>query len=149
MPPAAIVLLVPASVKSFDAMNGMSSAARPQACAFLDLGGGNRPGERAAQLFGRLQRNLDGDPRARSERGVHEIDIDGIFVQSVMRVVIRHDRMGHIEPPVTALAGAVSADDLNDRGAHLAVYLAKCFPKKANTFCQPSSACSIRYIGRS
>src|SRR5437762_6153005 len=149
MPPAAMVLLVPASVRPFDAMNGMSSAARPQACAFLDLGRCYRPGERAAQLFGRLQRDLDGDPRARSERGVHEIDIDGIFVQGVMRVVVRHDRMGHIKPPVTALAGAVGADDLNDRGAHLGVYLAKCFPKNANTFCQPSSACSIRYIGRS
>ena len=133
------------------------SAARPpaarsgvaQTMVFFDLGRCYRPRQRAAQLFGRLQRQLDCDPRVRSERAVHEIDIDGIFLQSVMRVVVGHDRMGQIEPPVIALAGAVGADDLNDRGAHARYYLARCFSKNANTFFQPSSACSMRYTGRS
>ena len=89
--------------------------------ALLDFGRRYRPGQRAAQLFGRFQRDLDRGPRARSERGVHEIDVDRIFEQSVVRVVVGHHRMGQIEPPVTALAGAVRADDLDDRGAHAAV----------------------------
>ena len=57
--------------------------------------------------------------------------------------------MSQLEPAITALAGTVRADDLNDRGTHTGDYADKCFCKNANTFCQPSSACSMRYIGRS
>ena len=45
--------------------------------------------------------------------------------------------------------GARDADDLDDGGAHRAAYPARCLRRKANTFCQPSTAASIRYIGRS
>ena len=94
--------------------------ARAQTGAFLDLGRRYRPGERAAQLLGRFQRQLDRDPRARPQRAVHEIDRDRLFQQSVVRVVVGHHRVGQLEPPVLALAGAVGADDLDDRGAHAA-----------------------------
>src|SRR3974390_1155761 len=89
------------------------------AVAFLDLGCRDRPGESAAQLFGRLQCQLDGDPRTRPEGRVHEVDVDRLFQQGVMRVVVGHDRGGHFEPSVTPLARAGRLDDLDDRGAHL------------------------------
>ena len=36
----------------------------------------------------------------------------------MVRVVVGHDRISQIEPPVTALAGARRADDLDDRRTH-------------------------------
>src|SRR4051812_19646963 len=126
MPPATMVLPVPASVRPLEAMNGMSSslqrrgsAARSQTCAFLDLSRCYCPGKRVAQLSGRLQCELHCDPRTGPERGVHKIYRNGLFQERVVRVVVGHHRMGQIEPPVTALAGAVGADDLDNRGAHL------------------------------
>jgi len=94
------------------------SAAWSKPGAFLDLGLRYRPGERTAQLLGRFQCELDGDPGTRAECGVHEIDRDRLFQQRVVRVVVGHHRMGQIEPPITALAGTVGADDLDNRGAH-------------------------------
>src|SRR2546430_17689431 len=65
----ALILLGPASGIEkisllFPCQQGvtLASAARSQTCAFLDLGRLYRPGKRAAQLLGRLQCELDGDP---------------------------------------------------------------------------------------
>jgi len=116
------------AAKSAGYRSNVSTGLTPaQTRAFLNLSRFYRSGKRAAQLFGRLQRELDCDPRARPERGVHEIDGDGLFQQSVVRVVVGHHRMGQSEPPVTALAGAGRADDLDDRGAHAVAYAARCF----------------------
>src|SRR5438132_8657434 len=93
----------------------------PQTCAFLNLSRRYRPGKRAAQLLGRLQCEFDGDASPRPERRVHEIDRDRLFQESVVRMVVRHHRVGQLEPPVATLAGAVRADDLDDRGAHAGI----------------------------
>ena len=107
------------------------------------------PCQRGTQLFGRFQRQLDRHAR----RGP-----SAAFTKSMVMASSSKAWCGwsydttewvRIEPPVTALAGAARADDLDDRGAHACAYAARCFRKKANTFFQPSSACSMRYIGRS
>jgi hypothetical protein len=117
--------------------------------AFFDLGRSDRPRKRTAQRFRRLQREFHGDPGTRPERRVQEVDGDGLFQQSVMRVVVRHHGLCQIEPPVTALAGTARVDTLNDRGAHALGSCSQVLLEDANTFFQPSSACSMRYIGRS
>src|SRR5579864_2047145 len=105
-----------------------------QTSAFLDLGLRYRPGKGAGELLGRFQGELDGDPRARIERGVDEIDGDRLFQDGVVRVVVGHHRVGQTEPPVTALAGAGRGDDLDDRGAHAGSYLARCLCRNVHTF---------------
>ena len=77
-----------------------------------------------------------------------ETNADRLFEERVMRMVVRHHGMREVEPALRTLAGPVGSDDLNDGGAHRA-YLARCLSKNAQTFFQPSSACSTRYIGRS
>ena len=128
---------------------GAASLRPAQTPSFLYVGGRDRPGKCDGQFLGRLQRELDRDPRGRPKLGVHEIDGDGLLQQGVVRMVVGHHRVSQIEPPVTALAGTARRGDLNDRGAHPRAYAARCFCRNANTFFQPSSACSIRYIGRS
>src|SRR5260370_848311 len=73
---------------------------------------------RGGQLCARRKGEFDGDPRLRPERGVHEVDGDRLLQDSMVRVVVRHHRVGQVEPPVATLPGAISADDLDDRGAH-------------------------------
>ena len=51
------------------------------------------------------------------------------------------------QPP--APLPAPSAPAISTIEVHISRYAARCFRKKENTFCQPSSACSILYIGRS
>src|ERR1700733_14702898 len=50
-----------------------------QTTGFLDLGGRDRPGKCDGQFLGRLQRELDRDPRGWPKLGVHEIDGDGLL----------------------------------------------------------------------
>src|SRR4029077_10685179 len=98
-----------------------SAAACAKPAAFLDLGGCYGPGQRAAQLFRRLQRELDGDPRAGPQGAVHKIDRDRLFQQGMVGMIVGYDRMGQLDPPVTSLAGTSRIDDLDDRRAHAAL----------------------------
>ena len=57
--------------------------------------------------------------------------------------------MRQVEPPVAALAGTLDPT-ISTMEVHMPLdHFARCFSKNANTFFQPSSACSMRYIGRS
>ena len=88
--------------------------------ALLDFGRRYRPGECAAERLGRCQGQLDGDPGTRPEGRVHKVDRDRLFQQRVVRVIVGHHRIGQLEPlAILAFAGAVSADDLDDRGAYI------------------------------
>src|SRR6516225_6903784 len=120
-----------------------------RSCAFLNFGRGDRPDERAAKRLGGFEGQLSGCSRTRAEPLVHEIDGDRLLEQGVLRMVVRYHPVRQLEPSVLALTGALLGDDLNDRGTHPGPYLPKCFCRNAKTFCQPSSACSTRYIGRS
>src|SRR5262249_32187 len=61
-----------------------------------------------------------GYPSTRPQSRVHKIDRDRFFKQRMMRVVVGDDRMGELEPlAVLTFAGAVGADNLDDRCAHL------------------------------
>ena len=71
----------------------------------------------------------------------------GIVQQGMVGMVVGTHGVGDGKPAVTALAGALGLDDLNDRGAHLD-HPARCFWKKAKIFSQPSNACSMQYMGR-
>src|SRR5579859_3861093 len=114
-------------------------------------GHGRRDGacERRAEMLRALERELDGDAGARPECRAHEIERDRLLQERVMRVIVGNHRAIDPEPADLALAGALDADDLDDRGAHGLPQATPCFFRNAQTFCQPSSACSIRYIGRS
>src|SRR5471032_435050 len=112
----------------------------------LELGGGNRPVERGAQLLGGLERDLDPRARAGIEGSVDEVERDDIAQRRMARVVIGHHRLREREPFVPTLGHALGAGDLDDGGAHVwpSYFLARCLPKKANTLLQPSIACSGR-----
>src|SRR4029079_13808898 len=98
----------------------------------FDLGGGNRPGERGTQLFGRLQRKLHPRPRTGVELRVEEVERDDIAQRRMARVVIRDHRLRQREPCVPALRHAFRAYDLDDRRAHVATsYFARYLPKNA------------------
>jgi hypothetical protein len=59
-----------------------------QTPGLLDLGGRDRARKRDGQFLGRLQRELDRDPRGRPKLGVHEIDGNGLLQQGVVRVIV-------------------------------------------------------------
>lgn len=88
------------------------------AVAFLDIGLLDRPYQCRAELLGRVEGELDRDPRLGTERAVDEVDGDRLLQQGMVRVVVGHHRVGQLDPPVTRLAGAGGADDLDDRGTH-------------------------------
>ncbi len=59
----------------------------------LELGGGDRPVERGAQLLGRLQRQLDPGARAGVEGRVDEVERDDVAQRRMARVVIGDHRL--------------------------------------------------------
>src|SRR5262245_15469972 len=121
----------------------------PWAVALHFVRRGDRLDERRGELARGVERDLDRHPGARPEAGIHEVEGDRLLVEGVVRMVVRHHRVGEVEPATLALAGAFRPDDFNDGSAHAVRYFERCFSQNANTFFQPSSACSMRYIGRS
>src|SRR5580704_6891403 len=75
------------------AWNKAEHDALPPHFRLLELCGRNRPVESGAQLFGRLQRQLDPRPRTGVEVRVDEVERDDVAQGRMARVVIGNHRL--------------------------------------------------------
>src|SRR5439155_13210610 len=62
--------------------------------------------DRAGQLPGAVDRQLDGRPPAQTVAAVDEVDVDGVVERRVERVVVGHDRLHDRIPTLWSLAAA-------------------------------------------
>src|SRR5262249_32259169 len=85
----------------------------------LELGGGNRPVGRGAQLLRSLQRQLDPGACAGLEARIDEVERDDVAERRMARVVIGDHRLREREPFVATLGHALGAHNLDDGRAHV------------------------------
>src|SRR2546426_249998 len=114
--------------------------------------------DHADQFLGRVRRQFNGDACTEAFGCIREIDVDSVLQWRVHRMVKRHADETQVEPPLGAFAPAGNLRCFHDVGAHRCVLLSlrsqaywgasRCCSKKAQSFFQPSIACSCRYIGR-
>src|SRR6476619_1679785 len=97
----------------------------------------------------RLDAELDGDACAWSSRFIHEIDIQRVFERHIVRMIVRYVRFTQFEPILSTLSPTLNLCLMSNHCAHGAllpaaifIYDLRVLSQKANSFFQPSTACS-------
>src|SRR6516164_7398576 len=104
-------------------------------------------GENGFDRLNQFARGLDAElyryTRSGSGCFVDEIDIERMFERHVVRVIIRYVRLAQFEPILAAFSAALNFRLVSNHCAHAtAPYDLRVFSQKANSFFQPSTACS-------
>src|SRR5689334_1864572 len=87
------------------------------------LGLGEDLTNRLDQLARGFRRQLDGHARAGTLTFVDKVDVEGVFFARMIRMVIRHVQLAHLEPIVASLAAPLEGHLLRDHCAHFRILL--------------------------